>query len=88
MYARISSCVNPVTVRLIVSSQSNFRATKNTYLRAMSTATHTNLKRWRFAPLDDSSKSPSGDQVKLLGVVFDVDGTLCMLMDPYSQYTS
>lgn len=87
MYAKISSCVTLVTVKSVGSSLRNFPANKTTYSRAMSTMKQSNLKQWRFAPLDESSQSPSGNQVKLLGVVFDVDGTLCMLLDYGAQYT-
>jgi len=77
MYPRISACVKSVPVRPLVSALSNSRVASNTYSRAMSTLKQSNLKQWRFAPLDEASKSSSNGQVKLLGIVFDVDGTLC-----------
>lgn len=46
--------------------------------RTMATLKQSNLKQWRFAPLD-ISKAASEEHVKLAGVVFDVDGTLCTL---------
>ena len=76
MYARIPTCVRLVILRPSTVTCSKVAAARNIYPRAMSTLTKSNLKQWRFAPLDPS-KSASEDQVKLLGVVFDVDGTLC-----------
>lgn len=48
----------------------------------MSSSMQSNLKQWRFKPLD-TSKPATENQVKLLGVVFDVDGTLCKLKVAY-----
>ncbi|EQL33673.1 HAD superfamily hydrolase [Blastomyces gilchristii SLH14081] len=45
--------------------------------RAMSVAVSSSLRSWRFAPLHpDASKD--NNKLKLKGVVFDVDGTLCL----------
>lgn len=78
MYAR-----TPTPWRLVISRPPIVSVkTSAIKTRAMSSSMQSNLKQWRFKPLD-TSKPATENQVKLLGVVFDVDGTLCKLKVAY-----